>query len=298
MRSGTTIEDGSGVGADELFGLFTDSGYLRGPHEAALTRVMDDVRRTFAAAYERRSDVFHSTVARQDGALVGHVSCVRVFERTWMVQHLVSAPSKHVAHLVALRGADRLLEDPGCSFAKLWYQEHKSWPSEVFGGFARGETDGRRSDLRAFRRVSLDLDAEWPVRAGDCEAVEAGEAGVRLVADALAARVPPLLVEAEDLDAARLRLTDLGGAFAATRLHRSRGLLLAMRNGECLGFALAERTSPGLNLQELLSTFRLHVLPAGEALAERVRRALLGGVARFYRSAGRPEARGLIACDE
>jgi hypothetical protein len=296
--SGTSFEDGSGMTVDELFGLFRAAGYLRGPHESALASSIDDVRRTFAAAYKRRSDVFNSMVVRRHGALVGHVSCVRMFKGTWIAQHLASAPSTHVAHLVVQRNTDRMLGDPASSFVKVWYQQHKSWPRRVFGEFARGETDARRSDLRAFRRVSLDLDAEWPIRAGDCEAVEAGEAGARLVADALAARVPPLLVESDDLDAARLLLTGLGAAFAAIGLHRSRALLLATRNGECLGFALAELTSPGLNLYELLSTFRLHVLPAGEPLAARVRRALLGGVAHFYRSAGRRKAHGLIACGE
>jgi hypothetical protein len=297
-RSGISLEDGCVVTIDELFDLFRAAGYLRGQHESSLARIIDDVRRSFATAYERRSNVFNSIVARKHGALVGHISRVRVFERTWMAQHLVSVPSRHVAHLVVQRSTDLLLEYPRSSFFKAWYQEHKSWPRRVFGEFASKEAGGRGSDLRAFRRVLVDLDAEWPIRAGDCQAVEAGEAGLRLVADALAARVPPLLVESDDLDATRLRLTDLGGAFAAIRLHRSRAVLLAMRNGECLGFALAELGSPGLNLYELLSTFRLHVLPAGEALAQRVRQALLGGVARFYRSAGRREAHGLIACDE
>jgi hypothetical protein len=297
-RSGIALEDGSGVTVDELFDLFRAAGYLRGPHESAMAGIIDHVRRTFAAAYERRSNVFNSIVARQHGALVGHIACVRVFERTWMAQHLVSAPHKHVAHLVVQRNTDRLQEYPRSSFIKVWYQQHKSWSRRVFGGFASEQTDGRRSDLRAFRRVSLDLDGEWPIRAGDCEAIEAGEADLTLVADALRARVPPLIVEADDLDAARLRLTALGNAFAAIHLHRSRAVLVAMRNRECVGFAMAELASPGLNLYELLSTFRLHVLPAGEALAQRVRRALLGGVARFYRSAGRRQVHGLIAGDE
>jgi hypothetical protein len=259
---------------------------------------MVEITRTFAAAYGGPSAVFHSTVAREGRDLIGHVSCVRAYDRTWESQHLVAAPSKHVAHLVSLGAMARLKQNPECAFFKIWFQEHNSWPRRVFGGFARSVTDRQRSDLRSFRHVTIDLDGDLPGCSGEWEVVEAGDADRRLVADYLATREPALCVRADDLDAAGLALAALGESFAAAGLARGRAILMARRNGRCLGFALAELASPGLSLYEILSTFRLFVLPEGEPFAADVRRALLAAVARFYRAAGRRRAHGLISCDE
>jgi hypothetical protein len=298
VPSGLSIEDGCGSTTDEIFALFRASGYLQAAREASLAAVIADVRRTFAAAYDRPSEVFESTVARQGRALIGHVSSVRAYDRTWVAQHLVAAPSKHVAHLLALGVGERLLADPRRAFCKFWYLEHKSWPRRVFGGFARTVADARCSDLRGFRRVTMDLDGDGPGCSGECEVADANEVERRLVAGYFAAREPELLVRADDLDAEGLSLANLDESFATTGLVRRRGVLMARHEGACVGVALAELASPGLNLSEILSSFRIFVLPEGESRAWQVRRALLGAVARFYRAVGRRQAHGLISGDE
>jgi len=73
---------------------------------------------------------------------------------------------------------------------------------------------------------------------------------------------------------------------------------LALRKNVCLGFALAELSSPGLNLSEALSAFQIFITDEGNAAQDAVRRALLHTVVPIYRNAGRTSARGLLAPDE
>ena len=61
---------------------------------------------------------------------------------------------------------------------------------------------------------------------------------------------------------------------------------MAMRRNVCLGFALVEMSSAGLNLSEALSAFQLFVTDAGHAEDQGVRLALLNAVMPIYRNAG------------
>jgi hypothetical protein len=71
-----------------------------------------------------------------------------------------------------------------------------------------------------------------------------------------------------------------------------------MRRNVCLGFALAELSSPGLNLSEALSAFRIFVTDEGHAVEDNVRRALLAAVLPIYRNADRALVRGMFAPQE
>jgi len=111
-------------------------------------------------------------------------------------------------------------------------------------------------------------------------------------------REQSLLFRSDDLTRATLQLSGLNRRFNEVGLYRRRRVLLAMRRNVCLGFALAEVSSPGLNLSEALSAFRLHVTAEGESTQDNVRRALLAAVVPIYRNAGRAMVRGMFAPDE
>src|SRR5207302_2935263 len=96
-----------------------------------------------------------------------------------------------------------------------------------------------------------------------------------------------LLLRADDLTRYALQLGELNRRFADVGLYRRRRVLLAMRRNVCLGFALAEVSSPGLNLSEALSAFRIFVTDEGRPSEDNVRRALLAAVLPIYRNADR-----------
>lgn len=71
-----------------------------------------------------------------------------------------------------------------------------------------------------------------------------------------------------------------------------------MRRNTCLGFALVETSSAGLNLSEALSAFEIFLTEEGRAVEAGVRLALLRAVLPVYRDAGRTQARGFVAPDD
>jgi hypothetical protein len=297
-RRVTELDDANEVGGDDVIALLRSSGYWDSAMDEKLAPVLSAVTRTFRDAYGKGSSVFRSVVAREEGTVIGHVSSLRAYDRTWMTQHLATSPTRHVADLLSIHAGEQLLRTTNLEFFKIWYQHHKTWPARVFGEFARTVTDPRCSDLRAFRHVTMATDAALPPAPAGIEVVEADPGQLEQVAEFLAAREPALVVRADDLDARGLPLEGVSQSFAAAGLSRLRRVLVATRRGVCLGFALGELSSLGLNLYEILSAFRVFLWPAGEAEASAIRMALLGGLGRLYGAARRVTAHGLASSGE
>lgn len=293
-----TVDDGSDVEVDELMTFFRATGFLYPAKEELLAPVMAEVRDTFAKSYAQPSDVFKAVVARENGTLIGHVSGIRVYRNTWMPTHLAALPTKHVGHLLNLGAADYFLQTADFEFFKIYFHADSKWPARIFGGFARMQRDPTQSDLRGYRHVLLATDTSLPPAPLGIDVLEAAPDDLAVVERHFVTREPGLVVRADDLTRQTLQLSELNKSFGELGLYRRRRVLMAMRRNRCLGFALVEMSSAGLNLSEALSAFQIFVTDEGRAEDEGVRLALLNALVPIYRHAGRTQARGLVkACD-
>jgi hypothetical protein len=293
------IDDVGRVGSDELFQFLRETGFLTPAKEESLRPVVDEVRQAFDALYAAPSRMFKAVAARDDaGALVGHVSGVRAYRHTWMAQHLTARPTVHIGHMLNLGAAEYFCQNPDFEYFKIYFHADNKWPARVFGGFARMQRDSERSVLRSYRHLALRTDAVVAPSPAGIDVLEASADDLAIVERHFVQRERNLLLRADDLTRQTLQLSELNKSFGELGLTRRRRVLCAMRRNVCLGFVLAEVSSPGLNLSEALSAFQVFVTDEGQREADDVRRALVAAVVPIYRNAGRPIARGLIAPGE
>ena len=260
---------------------------------------MDEMQRDVPRRCTRSRRACSSrSCARHEGALAGHVSSIRVYNRTWMSQHLARdvvqarvAPSEPGRRRVLrTEPRSRILQDllparvhklAGARLRRLRAHDARHAPvgparaasRDALGGHT-AESMRAPSTSRSWKRAT-DRPGRW-------SSVTSSPVSRPLV---LQSRRPPRTT---------LRLAAAEQQFARGRALPPSAHLLAMKRGVCLGFAMAEVSSPGLNLSEALSMFRIHVTSDGEALGtQRAPRALATGVQSLYRQRG---ALALPAC--
>jgi hypothetical protein len=158
--------------------------------------------------------------------------------------------------------------------------------------------DPSQSELRSYRHVTLPTGSAPVPGASSVDVLEAAPDDLGIVERYFVAREKGLLLRSDDLTRHALQLSEVNRSFGAIGLYRRRRVLLAMRRNVCLGFALAELSSPGLNLSEALSAFQIFITDEGESSQDDVRRALVNAIVPIYRHAGRAIARGLLTPDE
>jgi hypothetical protein len=95
----------------------------------------------------------------------------------------------------------------------------------------------------------------------------------------------------EDLSGSELHLTSITERYRKIGLERRREILVVSHTERLAGFALLEVSSPGLNLSEVTSAFRVFVL---DGCAGVVAEALIRAARRRYLNLGRSHVVALV----
>jgi hypothetical protein len=279
------FQEGRGTPVSELWDFLLKSRFIYPEKLAALD--VEQALGTWAALLRAPAHLARTFVSRQNGAIVAHACAVRVFTKTWMLQHLAALPGafgRPRGQALSVHVVQRLSTDTDADWFKIWYRPANRYPVRVFGSFAERVAAPGVSELQTYDYLvgsteagsvppaSRDIHVRAAERA-DCDRIfahlpEQGHAGGR---------------DADDLTASRLVLQDLGSRYAALGLERRREVLVAERGGELVGFALLEISSIGLNLSELTSAVRVWSLsPRPDA-----KQALITTARRRYAALGR-----------
>ena len=290
------LRDGKDVPFAEVWDFFLRTNFMYPDKLKKLGPLLPQIRQTFASANARANRVFKSVVFTRQGEIVGYVSGLRAYRNTWMSQHLAASPGKSGGQLLNFGLAEYFSQNIDLEFGKIFFRPENRWPARVFGGFAKSVSDPQNSDLRVHTYFTVPADPELVPAAPGIHVIQPSSAELRLVERYFVAKERGVILKANDLTKGALELRELDDEFAQIGLRRRRHVLLALQADVPVGFALAELSSPGLNLSELLSAFSIHVLEVVERPSE-VERALLRAVLQMYRNAGRPFAVGLIPPD-
>jgi hypothetical protein len=269
----------SAVPADTVADLFRASGYL------GLRPDMPTAARFVHTTANEELSV--DTVQRDpSGALMGHISCLRVYRKTWLYHQLAtvgySADLNECRRALYLDVVDWVSLFAGADgYSLAYYDRSKAWHKRFFEGFvewANSDTLAVVAPLDRFERSAIRQGAAPLPPTMSISPLRPAEASR---AAALVARsLPRLTIEAMDLTEP-LIAHDL----ACASLYQDQGYergrhALALRDGENLvGLAMCEVGSPALSLFNLLNVAQVYVEPAIGVAAER---ALLGRIAAFY----------------
>jgi hypothetical protein len=293
-----SLQDGRSVSFDELWNFFRETRFMYPEKQERLASILPELRKTIERLNSRPTKLFKSVVFSKGGQVVGYVSGLRAYRNTWLSQHLAASQGGQGGRLLNFGLAEYFGQNVDLEYFKIFYRPENRWPARVFGGFARNISDSNLSDLRTYGYFTIESDPELVPRDQSIEVFEPSDNDLRVVERRFVEMEHGLILKANDLTCNALRLAELNEHYKELGLHRRRHMLLAVRDDAPVGFALAEISSPGLNLSELLSAFSIHLLPTAMDQAPQVRNSLLHALLGVYRKAGRPFAVGLTTPDE
>jgi hypothetical protein len=277
------LRERKSVGADAVVELMRASGYLelRDGSSARPSDGWKDGPGDDAVA----ENVVYQT---ESGSLLGHMSCLRVYETTFLLQELATVGLRrgkiayplYMQHMEWIAG---LVENTG--FVLAYFNQSKSWHQSLFGDFVRWAGSEALSVITELER----LEACAPV------ASDAGNAIVRppradelpFVVSLARSQLPALYANAIALDGDALSRQHLCTDYERLGLERARSAFVVEIDGRAAGAAICDTGTRDLSLFNLLNFahvfFREGMNPAR---ARRAQRALLTTVRSFYAERG------------
>ncbi len=292
-RTHTGLELASGLSFDALWCFLRDAGFIYAEKEQLLLPSMGEIKDTLTRLLAAPHGPLRTLLFRAGGGVLqGHVSAIRAYRRTWMVQHLATrkgGPGTLAAAKALNAGIMDYLEQlPDADWCRIWFRPKNRWPARTFGRFARLKFDPGRCDLRTYSYFTAPTEGAEIPAPPDLSLQVAQAADWAEIRRSFVARGEMALLSSEDLARAP-DLSEVDDVYAELGLTRRREAIVARRDGRLLGFALLEASSAGVNLSDLTSAFRVHPLVPEPAVVT----ALAARARQHYGALGRALAIGL-----
>ncbi len=257
------------VEMEELWGFFFDSGFLYPSKYLSLQAHKDEFCRTYRKLYQDSPSIARHFFFRDKGKLFGHMSMLRFYPDSWLIQHHAASRDGYgAAGVSVLDEAGRFTNDfhlhPGArmDYLMCYYRPENRFPARVFGNVARDVADPKGSSVDTFGYFLLPASAPaaagestggfqlFPARPEDLDELrrwyEARSGGLTL--DALA------LIRRDGSDA------ELSGEYRREGFKRDRQVY-SLRCGSALTAVIQVTVSDlGLNLSNLTSCLHVWVL--------------------------------------
>lgn len=246
---------------DALWTLLRESGFIYPAKAAQLEPILPQVEQTLSTLLRDPGAVFRTLLHESGGQLQGHLSAVRAYRDTWLIQHLATR-GEGAGRLTAARDLNLALslyteQVEAIRWIRVFFRPQKRWPDRTFGRFARLNVDRETCDLTTCGYFVAPPLTRRPVLPPGLTIEPGTREDEEVLTRHLSVTLPPMSLEAEDLRPGAFDLGEVSTQFAALGLERRRELWVARRRGRPVAFALLESSSPGLNFSELTSAVRL-----------------------------------------
>jgi hypothetical protein len=293
-----SLANSHGLDFAKLWSFLSDSGFLYPEKLDELGPALPQIEQTFTRLLDGEPNhLLKTIVCQRDGELLGHISTLRLYRRTWLIQHLASrrqVEALFAAEVLNLGLIEYLEQIPQLEWCRVFFRPNNRWPARVFGTFARRLNEPLLSDLREYSYY-VGATAGTPHRVDrSLRLVPAQRQHLEEVQRFFLATGRVIALQADDLSLERLLLDEVDGLYGESGLQRKREIIVAERGSALLGFALLEISSAGLNLSELTNHFSVHVMEGGGE----TRRALIDAARNRYRELGRPVCVSLSEGDD
>lgn len=276
---------------EELLWQFLEKGeFYTAPKREECLGTPDEVRTTQARMLLASSGLSRKLLFKDQGQIYGTVSLQQVYSQTWLVHHLcaVRHPSEFVPKNLLLFLGEYISKTPEVRYIKMMWRPNNTWSNKMFGRLVHRLHDGEQSVVKVYTYLHWHEESLPPVHLAEREwhirLIEPEE--VVELESFFISQEEYFLMKSEDLIRGGLGIEKLGARYQQLNLFRERQVLVAMEAGRLVGFALLERSSPGLNLSNLLSTCQIHINLSDPIRAKGLKRALIRHTIEHYLSYG------------
>jgi len=256
------------VDMDALWEFFFDTGFIYPQKYRHIFSNIADFKETYRKLYQEHPEIARHFTYEKEGKIHAHLSMVRAFERTWLMQHHAARHSESrlagfqvlKQTVLFLTGLSRL-PSGYMDYVMCYYRPENRFPDRLFGGFAREAESPRVSSLDLFAYFSIPEDIAAPELPADCRLHEITPLEIWEFERFYNHHSGGLLIEVLDLGGKSRKggesLEDTSRRFGFERTWTTYALL---RRGALTAVFVVNRSSFAVNLSHLLNSLTVFVM--------------------------------------
>jgi len=253
------------VDPEELWKFFFESGFLYADKYDSIRMEKEEFKRTYESLYTRSPSIARYFIFREHGSLAAHMSMLRFYPRSWLIQHHAASKEGHpLAGIVVLKQVGTYVNEfhlhpsTRMDYVMCYFRPDNKFPNRVFGGVAHHMNDPKRSSLDSFAYFHLTPE----MGKEDCfyQLFPAQEEDLKAFQGIYEKTSSGLMIEALDLVGGKELDEELNKEYGELGFQRERYFFSVHQNGVCQAIFMVVRSNAGLNLSNLTNCVHAFVL--------------------------------------
>ena len=162
------------IDMDELWDFFFKSGFIYPQKYAFIQENKKKIRSTYKKLYNNESNIARHFTWQRKGEILGHMSMLRFYQNTWLIQHLAAIMSKdqlkvgiEILNQIGEYAYDsHRLFSSHMDYLICYFRPENHFPNHFFGGVAKNIQDSKVCSIDTFAyfhyRKSTKINSEFP----------------------------------------------------------------------------------------------------------------------------------------
>lgn len=249
-----------------LWNFFFESGFIYPERYTSIARHKDDFKETYRKLYHQCPDIFANLTYERNGVIYGHVSLIKAYERSWLVNHLatkdmgVKITGNHVLKQI-LNYLDSITRMPsvGMDYLMVYLPPENRFPNSFFSSACRAVNNPRHLSMDTFAYLSVDLPPSnpglpkgWSLRESSPKDIGSLGAAYRQLSEGI-------LVDALCLDSHKHQGESIEDTYRKYGLCRNCRTYTLFHDGEHRAHFVVDRSDKGINLSDLINSIKVIV---------------------------------------
>lgn len=260
-----TIED-----RDSLWEFFFEVGFIYGRKQIQMKKNSHKIYDTFSKLLSADSNISKMVLFKVAGEVKGHISTVRFFDSSWIIQHFSAKPTSQslIAGRAMIHSMNTFFRNPRANnltstkFLATYYRPENIYPAAVFNGVVKVIDDPMICSAQDYKFC---LPGNEILASGSLRNVssassprEANFKDLQYLGEILKMQNRVDVIDSEDWKAESFCKLNVSEEFERLGLYRYRKVfVIDGQKSNTRVFAICNYSSPGINLSELTNSFKI-----------------------------------------
>jgi len=286
------------VDMDTLWEFFFETGFFYAEKYTVLHSNKEEIKRIYQKLYFENPHIARHFIYQDKDKIIGHISMLRLYEKTWLFHHHASRAINLSAGLSVLDQISRYVNDfyrmnsTSMDFVICYFRPANKFPARVFGGFVKELNNLKGCSIDSFgyfhfikdlyshtTTQSLDLFG-WNLNKTNPEDLLELENFYKFTSDGL-------MIEALDLKPNMINTDNLKIEYEKIGFKRDKKIYSLKKDNELIAIIMLIISDIGLNLSNLTNCINIFVINP-DLLNVEILYSTLSNLSKYYNQEGIP----------
>jgi hypothetical protein len=256
------------VDMDELWRFFFDTGFIYPQKYQHLQKNKDRAKQVYQTLYAQNPNIARHFIYREKGAILGHISTLRFYDKAWLIHHHAAKGNKgRKAGIAVLNQIGSFINDSHSIYSMhmeyvlCYFRPENKFPRRVFGGVTESLNDPQNCSIDNFAYFydATGDPQDWDV-SGSWELKKASAEDLLDFAAFYENCSGGLLTSALDMEADALEQKELNREYKKLGIQKEREIFAFKENGKLKSILVLSISDLAINLSELTNCLKIFVL--------------------------------------